>query len=64
MGVEERSLTALELHIHQYVKDKAEPQDSLIILPVTAAQIQQIKVYGLNELDKDELSGEKSTLIV
>lgn len=63
-NITESSLTKLELAIHQWLKDKGDPQDSLIILPVTAAQIQQIKVYGLNELDKDELSGDKSTLII
>lgn len=63
-SITDSSLTQLEQQIHQAMTAKAEPQDSVIILPVTAAQIQQIKVYGLNELDKDELSGDKSTLIV
>ena len=63
-NISESSLTNLELLIHQWIKAKGDPQDSLIILPVTAAQIQQIKVYGLNELDRDELSGDKSTLII
>ncbi|MEZ5043109.1 MAG: CRISPR-associated endonuclease Cas2 [Saprospiraceae bacterium] len=63
-NISESSLTNLELLIHKWLQAKGDPQDSLIIIPVTAAQIHQMKVYGLNELDKEELSGDKSTLII
>ena len=46
------------------LQQKGEPQDSLIIIPVTAQQVQEMRVYGENSLDKDELAGDKSTLIV
>ena len=54
--LEQILLTALQL--------KGEPDDSLIILPILASQVQEMKIYGRNDLDKDELSGEKTTLIL
>ena len=46
------------------LQQKGEPHDSLIILPVTAQQVQGMRVFGENGLDRDELTGDKSTLIV
>ena len=60
----ESSLTALENQLADWLKDKGEPQDSLIILPVTVQHIHLMRVYGLNELDRSDLSGEKSTLML
>lgn len=58
------SLTSLALELEQLMKTKAEPQDSLIIIPLGKQQVQEMVVLGHNELDKDDLSGEKSTMIV
>lgn len=59
----ESSLKALETALADLIQKQGDPQDSLIILPVSAAQIHHMRVLGRNELDKDELSGDKSTLI-
>lgn len=63
-SITESSLTALEALLSGLIRQKGEPQDSLIIIPVTAQQVQDMRVYGENGLDKDELTGDKSTLIV
>lgn len=60
----ESSLTQLEALLSSLLQQKGEPQDSLIIIPVTAQQIQDMRVHGENGLDKQELSGDKSTLIL
>lgn len=60
----ESSLTSLTQFLKQEMAQKAAPQDSLIILPITAAQVQQMQVLGHNDLDRDELTGDKSTLIL
>jgi CRISPR-associated protein Cas2 len=58
------ALQGLEAELHKLLLAKAEPQDSLIFLPVTPQQVQDMRIYGENGLDKDELSGQKSTLLV
>ncbi len=63
-SITDSSLTALEALLSGLVQQKGEPQDSLIILPVTAQQVQDMRVYGENGLDKQELTGDKSTLIL
>ena len=63
-SITESSLTQLEALLSGLLQQKGEPQDSLIIIPVTAQQVQEMRVHGNNELDKDELTGDKSTLIV
>ncbi|MCB0630289.1 MAG: CRISPR-associated endonuclease Cas2 [Saprospiraceae bacterium] len=62
--ISDSSLKALETQLADWIRNKGEPQDSLIILPVTAQQIHNMRVYGLNDLDRADLSGEKSTIIV
>lgn len=62
--VNESSLTILETWLAQELKLKGKPQDSVIILPLTAQQVQEMRIYGSNDLDTDELSGNKSTLIL
>lgn len=57
------ALQELEKQLAQWMQDKGEPQDSLIIISVTPRQIHEMRIYGLNELDKGELTGEKDTLI-
>jgi len=46
------------------MKAKAGPTDSLIIISVNLSELQAMRVYGKNELDKAELSGTKTTLIL
>lgn len=43
---------------------KAEPDDSLIVLPLTQHQVWQMEVLGKNELDIPSLSGKQHTLIL
>ena len=63
-SISESSLTTLEQWLANLLQQKGAPQDSLIVIPVGADQIQRMRIYGHNELDKDELSGDKSTLIL
>ena len=62
--ITDSSLTQLETELAAMVRDQGEQDDSLILIPVTASQVQDMRIYGLNDLDKEELSGEKSTLIL
>ena len=62
--IKSSSLTALEQDIVAILATKSNPTDSVIVLPVNGEQIRQMRVYGSNALDKEELTGEKSTLIV
>ena len=62
--INDSGLAQLESWIATTLAAKGEPDDSLIVLPVNPDQIQRLRVYGKNELDKDELSGGKSTLIL
>jgi len=58
------TLQKLETELAQKIQQKGQPQDSLLFLPVSPQQVQNMRIYGRNDLDKDELSGEKSTLIM
>ncbi|MEL7227733.1 MAG: CRISPR-associated endonuclease Cas2 [Cyanobacteria bacterium J06576_12] len=58
------SLQLLEKDLASYLQQKPHPSDSLIVISVGSQQIQQMRVYGQNDLDRDELTGAKSTLIV
>ncbi len=61
--ITESGLKQLEVWLNSQMNTSSDSQDSLIIIPVNAQQIQQMRVLGRNDLDKDELSGDKSTLI-
>lgn len=63
-AVPDAALQELERQLARLLQDKGEPHDSLIILPVTAQQVYNMRIYGLNELDKEELTGDKSTLLI
>ena len=63
-ALNETVLQNLEKELQQLLRQKGDPQDSLIFLPVQPSQVQRMRVYGRNDLDKDELSGNKSTLIL
>lgn len=58
------SLTQLSQYLQQQLSQKGGPLDSCIIIEVGARHIHEMTIIGLNELDKGELSGDKSTLIV
>ncbi len=62
--ISESSLTSLETELATLLQAKSDPDDSLIIIAVSAAQIQSMRVYGRNDLDREELVGEKATLIL
>lgn len=62
--IAESSLTSLEAELAGLLRDHGDPEDSLVIIGVTAPQIHAMRVYGKNELDKQELSGDKSTLMM
>lgn len=57
-------LARLEKLLKDLMKTKAKPNDSLIILAVTAAQVAQMQVLGRNDLDLDDLTGDRHTLIL
>ena len=63
-SITENALQELETLLCQLILQKGEPNDSLIIIPVTPSQIQNMRIYGHNDLDKDELAGDKTTLIL
>ena len=63
-AISDTSLATLEKILAKLIQDKGSPGDSLIILPVYLEQINQMRIYGTIEPDRDELSGSKSTLIV
>lgn len=58
------SLQLLEKDLSQLMQQKPAPNDSLIVISVGTQQVQQMRIYGQHELDKDELTGGKSTLIL
>lgn len=62
--INESSLKTLEQRLTTWLKDKGGPNDSLIILPVFPQQLQEMRIYGKNDLDKEELLGQKTTLIL
>ncbi|WP_367389015.1 CRISPR-associated endonuclease Cas2 [Lewinella sp. LCG006] len=62
--ISKSSLTQLESWLSQEILTKGDPTDSCIIVRISAEQVQQMRILGLNELDLDELSGDKSTLIL
>jgi len=58
------ALKALEQELAQLMRQKAQPQDSLIFLPLQPEQVHNMRTYGRNDLDREELSGTKSTVII
>lgn len=62
--ISESSLTTLEQTLANLLQQKGDPNDSLILITVGKEQVRNMKIYGRNDLDKEELMGEKSTLIV
>ena len=62
--ISKSSLTQLEQWIAQQMTAKGDPEDSCIVISVNAEQVHSMRIFGKNELDKEELSGQKSTLIL
>lgn len=62
--ISESSLKNLETKLNQWLTTKGDPQDSLIIINVTKESIKSMRIFGQNDLDKDELTGERSTLMI
>ena len=54
----------LEEKLKKMLEEKGKPSDSLIFLPITSHQIHNMRIYGRNDLDAGEITGEKSTLIL
>ena len=63
-SLDSSSLTELETKLQALIQQRGQDRDSLIVLPVTAAQIHAMRVYGQNGLDPGEITGDKSTLIL
>lgn len=63
-NIDQGSLTYLEEQLHNMLEEKGGDSDSLIFLPVTPSQIEEMRIYGKNDLDPGEISGSKSTLIL
>ena len=62
--ITDTSLKALEQIIKTEMVARSLPNDSLVIIAVANPAIQAMRVYGKNELDKEELTGVKDTLIL
>ena len=62
--LKESSLTLLVQLLSNLVVQKGDPSDSIIVIYVSGQSVQDMIVLGNNDLDKDELSGDKHTLIV
>lgn len=60
----ESSLKSLETKLALWITTKGDPTDSVIIIHVAKEAIKNMSIYGRNDLDKDELTGDRSTLIV
>lgn len=60
-----RSLTPLENWCRAELTARGDPaRDSIVYLSVTDAQINGLTVIGRNDWDPDELTGQKTTLIL
>jgi CRISPR-associated endonuclease Cas2 len=62
--IKQEEADKLNQAIRQLIKADGEPQDSCIIIGVNPQQVQDMMVIGDNQLDKDELSGQKTTIII
>lgn len=62
--ITDTSLKELKQTIKTALTMKGMPNDSVVIIAVANPAIQAMQVYGKNELDKDELTGIKDTLII
>ncbi len=63
-SIMDSALKDLEKKLADSLKKRNDPNDSLIIISVSIQAIQSMRICGKNDLDKSELSGEKTTLIL
>ena len=63
-SISDGALKQLEQALALLVQTKGDGTDSLLLIPVSAAQVQEMRIYGSNDLDKNELTGDKSTLML
>lgn len=63
-SIKEVSLKELEQKLSTWITQKGTPNDSLIIIQVNPSNIQSMRVIGKNDLDRDEINGTKSTIII
>ncbi len=63
-SIQDSSLKDLEKKLSDSMKKVNYPTDSLIIVSIAAQAIQSMRIYGENQLDKEELAGERTTLIL
>ena len=63
-AIQTTPLQQLEQLLADLIRTKGGPNDSVLVISVAAQQVQEMHIYGRNDLDPDELSGRKSTLIL
>lgn len=63
-AIEGSALAELEQKLSDLIQRQGQPSDSLILIPLTAQQVHAMRVYGKNDLDPDEMTGDKHTLIL
>lgn len=62
--VKDIALQQLEKTLDEMMQKKGDQGDSLIVLSLQPFQVQSMRIYGENSLDREELSGDKSTHII
>ena len=63
-AIKDSSLKILEQQLANLIQTKGDPQDSIIIIRVGKEDVRDMRIFGQNQLDTEELIGEKSTLIL
>ncbi|MEM6317668.1 MAG: CRISPR-associated endonuclease Cas2 [Bacteroidota bacterium] len=63
-SIQAQPLRELEQKLSTALAKVNHPTDSLIIISVAPQAIQGMRIYGQNQLDREELAGEKTTLII
>lgn len=63
-AIKNSSLKILEQQLASLIQTKGSPQDSIIVIEVGKEHVLGMRVFGENQLDTEELIGEKSTLIL
>lgn len=63
-SIGESALNALTTWLNNEMQQRSGNDDSIIVLPVSASQVHEMLIIGTTNLDKDELTGDKTTLII
>lgn len=62
---EDKVLRKLEVQLQEMMRDRRSTQnDSLIVLPVHTHQVYEMRVYGRQDWEPEELAGDTHTLIL